>query len=129
MLPGCYTFDSFVLKLLLHVYMVIYVYMVGEGLWNSPPGVAHCRCQILEIYVSHVNWCIANKEAVRVVLVKSLWLSILYKWPLDCAPIFTYALKLSFCIIYVPILHVVFVKGKDIQGYQTETYHIYMCLC
>ena len=44
---------------------------------------------------------------------------ILYKCHLDCAPIFSYASKLSFCVIYVPILHAVFVKGIDIQGSQT----------
>ena len=43
------------------------------------------------------------------------------KWPLDCAPIFSYALKLSFCTIYLPILHAVFVKGKDTQRSWTKT--------
>ena len=60
MLPICFTFDSFVLKLLLHVHMATCVYMAGEGLWN------------LEIYVSHVNWCIANNEAVRIVLLSEV---------------------------------------------------------
>ena len=80
--------------------MAIYVYVAGEGLWNSPLGVAHHRYQIVEIYVHHVNWCIVNKESVRVVLsFRILWLGTLCKWTLDCATIFSYASKLSFCII------------------------------
>ena len=98
MLPVCCTFESIVLKLLLHVDMAIYIYMAGEGLWNSPP--------IGGIYVSHIYWCITSKEAVRIVLLfRSLWLGTLYKWSFDCAPIFSYTSKLCFCIIYVPILH------------------------
>ena len=65
--------------------------------------------------------------SVRVVLsFRILWLVTLCKWTLDCAPIFRYASKLSFCIIYVPISHAVFVKGKDRRGSQTETYHTYI---
>ena len=38
---GSYTCDQGqipYIMLLLHVYMAMYVYMAGEGLWNSPPG-------------------------------------------------------------------------------------------
>ena len=52
-----------------------------------------------------------------VILFKSLWLGTLYKWPLDCAPIFRYAWKLCFCIIYVPIIHAVFLKGLELRPF------------
>ena len=109
-----------------NIYIYIYIYIYGRwGLWNSPQGG---QVQIVEIYVHYVNWCIVNKEALRVVLPFSiLWLSTLCKWTLDYASIFSYALKVSFYIIYIPILHAVFVKGKYISGSRTETYCI--CIC
>ena len=42
--------------------------IAGEGLSNSAPRGDHHNAQIVEICVHHVNWCIVNKESVRVVL-------------------------------------------------------------
>ena len=64
--------------------------MTGEGLLEqSLRGGDSPQVPNFGIYVSFVNWCIPNKEAVRVVLFSSLWHGTLYKWPLHCAPIFS----------------------------------------
>ena len=45
---------------------------------------------------------------------RMFWYGTLCKQTLDCAFILSYASKLSFCIIYLPMLHAIFVNGKDI---------------
>ena len=47
-----------------------------------------------------------------VVPFRILWPGTLCKWTLDCDPIFSYASKLSFCIIYVPLPTCCLCQGK-----------------
>ena len=77
---------------------------------------------------SHVNWCIANKKAVRVVLLfRSLWLGTLYKQPLDCIPIFSHALKLSFSVSFMyPSYMLSLLREKTYKGLRLRfTAYIY----
>ena len=62
-----------------------------------PQGVALHRCQILEIYACHVNWCIVNKELWH----SKLFENIYFDWSKWSKP---FILTILAVLIFFPLI-------------------------